>query len=68
MLPELAGELRRFPAVIGEDRIFRRSQGNQRTAARGGTKLGRQDIAWTGGQALEIWKQLEGSAEQANIG
>jgi site-specific recombinase XerD len=22
MLPELAGELRRFPAVIGEDRIF----------------------------------------------
>lgn len=22
MLPELAGELRRYPAVIGEDRIF----------------------------------------------
>jgi hypothetical protein len=27
MLPELAGELRRFPGVIGEDRIFRPETG-----------------------------------------
>ena len=36
MLPELAGELRRFPAVIDEDRIFPPEAGrNERTAACG---------------------------------
>ena len=35
MLPELARELRRFPAVIGEDRIFPPNRGDERTAACG---------------------------------
>ena len=37
MLPELAGELRRFPAAIGEDRIVSaEARSNERTAARRG--------------------------------
>ena len=121
MLPELAGELRRFPAVINEDRIFppkpgatsgrQRVEGSfedllERAGIRdfrfhdlrhtfaswfmmnGGdlyelakilghsnikmteryAKLGRQHIARTGSTAREIWKQLEGICDKANVG
>jgi len=121
MLPELAGELRRFPAVIGEDRIFPpkpgATSGRQRVEGsfedllkragikdfrfhdlrhtfaswfmmNGGdlyelakilghsnikmteryAKLGRKHIARTGSTAREIWKQLEGNCDKANVG
>jgi len=121
MLPELAGELRRFPAVIGEDRIFPpkpgATSGRQRVEGsfedllkragikdfrfhdlrhtfaswfmmNGGdlyelakilghsnvkmteryAKLARQHIARTGSTAREIWKQLEGTCDKANVG
>src|ERR1035437_9511990 len=115
------GELRRFPAVINEDRIFppkpgatsgrQRVEGSfedllERAGIRdfrfhdlrhtfaswfmmnGGdlyelakilghsnikmteryAKLGRQHIARTGSTAREIWKQLEGICDKANVG
>jgi len=121
MLPELAGELRRFPVVINEDRIFPpkagATSGRQRVEGsfedllkragikdfrfhdlrhtfaswfmmNGGdlyelakilghsnikmteryAKLGREHIARTGSTAREIWKQLEGIADKANVG
>ncbi len=121
MLPELAGELRRFPAVIGEDRIFPpkpgATSGRQRVEGsfedlleragikdfrfhdlrhtfaswfmmNGGdlyelakilghsnikmteryAKLARQHIARTGSTAREIWKQMEGICDKANVG
>ncbi len=120
MLPELAGELRRFPAVIGEDRIFPpklgATSGRQRVEGsfddlliragikdfrfhdlrhtfaswfmmNGGdlyelakilghsnvkmteryAKLARQHIARTGSTAREIWKQLDGTCDKANV-
>ena len=121
MLPELAGELRRFPLVINEDQIFPpkpgATSGRQRVEGsfedllkragikdfrfhdlrhtfaswfmmNGGdlyelakilghsnikmteryAKLGREHIARTGSTAREIWKQLEGIADNANVG
>jgi integrase len=118
---ELAGELRRFPVVINEDRIFPPKSGAKSGRQRvegsfedllkragikdfrfhdlrhtfaswfmmnGGdlyelakilghsnikmteryAKLGREHIARTGSAAREIWKQLQGIADQANVG
>ncbi len=120
MPPDLAGELRRFPVVNDEDRIFPpkpgAKSGRQRVEGsfedlleragikdfrfhdlrhtfaswfmmNGGdlyelakilghsnlkmteryAKLGRQHIARTGSTAREIWKQLEGIADQTNV-
>jgi len=121
MLPELAGELRRVPVVIDEDRIFPpkpgATSGRQRVEGsfedllkragikdfrfhdlrhtfaswfmmNGGdlyelakilghsnikmterdAKLARQHIARTGSTAREIWKQLQGTCDKANVG
>ena len=80
MLPELAGELRRLPAVIGEDRIFPpdlgATSGRQRENPRPRNikmteryaKLARQHIARTGSTAREIWKLIEENCDKANVG